>query len=161
AAVDRVVPVPTEDAQLLGRHVDEARRPGQGNAGGRCIGSDPDRIVAVAPEHRSGVSPVTAVEVNGERLGSGAGELGAACEALDGEAVGRLRSGDLRRSSQAADASAVDGNVVRGGSSVDDDLVGLAVGSAVVDVDGVDVGAGEVVDGGGVGASEGFDVHEL
>src|SRR5262249_9747199 len=45
----------------------------------------------------------------------------------------------------------------------DDDAVGCVVAVAVaggeVGGDGVDVGAGEVVDGDGVGAAEGVDVH--
>ena len=89
----------------------------------------------------------------------------------DQAVVGRLGAGDVHPGSQTQDVRvagvAGDRNGVVAGGAVDDDGVGLAVADAAagrareVEVHVGDAGAGQVVDGDGVGAAEGDDVDLL
>src|SRR5262249_31846932 len=86
----------------------------------------------------------------------------------DQPVVGRLCAGDVYPGGQTEDVNAArvagDHDHVVAGGTVDDDGVGLAVAAGrarQVEVDPRHAGAGQVVDGDRVGATEGGDVHLL
>ena len=139
-----------------------------------------DRVVAVAAEERfraraagDRVVAVPAVEELADRPArkTGGGDCVVAAEGFDEELVCRLLmlDRDLRLEARHRDAGRVPGHVHRivPAGAGDEDAVGLTVtrraaqGAGKVDVDVLDVGAAEVVDGDRVGAAERVEVDLL
>ena len=165
----RVRAAEPEQDDALDRGGVELAGPGRERADVRSIREHVDRVVGRRAVVPGGVGAVAAVDVERDRAGDADGHRGrvGAAERRDDEVVERgLATGDVRLRPDAVDdrpaVRAGEGHTVCVLGAPGDDRVGLVVADAAegieVDVDDLDGGAGEVVDGGGVGAAEGADV---